>query len=848
MANGSGNEASIGNAGTINVSGNVYAGEILFTGGTTIINDGGSGTITLYSSTRGIYGNSNSNYNATINVPIVLGAASVWLNSTGGGGGGGLTIAGGITGASNLTLGLANFPNGAHPLTISGSGVNNTGTITNVNSANGNTTISGPIGGLVTQVIQSGTRPLILSGTNSSYTGTFTVTQGVLQFNSTAAIGGTGQNVTANAGGAVVLNGVSDISALVARVATASTGAIALNTSSSVAIDFNAAGLTAASLGASGSITYSGTLTPAGSTYRLGGAVGTLTLTTSALSGGNSLVVNGTTAGASTVVLSVVNTYTGTTTLNGGTLNLNMAETPGTSGPLGVPAIPANSIVLSGGTLQCSSVNNYDYSSRFSTAASQQYNIDTSGRDVIWDTNLTSSAGSLAKSGNGKLTLNGTNTYTGVTNISGGTLSVATIGNGSVAGNLGQAPSAATNLFFRGGTLQYTGVTASTDRGFSVESDKRATFDITDAATTLTISGGITSGGFTSFMTKTGAGTLVLSGPTIRRIDGSTNNQVDAGTLQFATQVSLENNQTARWTALKVPVASGATVAFNVGGTGEFTTGNVTTLLTNLLGGSASEGLRAGSFIGFDTTTASGGIFTIADNINNNATGGTVGLTKLGTNTLELTSLANTYTGTTTVSAGTLLVNGSNTGSGAVNVSSGATLGGGGSIAGAVNVTGVLSPGASIETLASGALTMNNGSTFAYEVDSSVGLSVAADLQKVTGNLTLTTGTTLTLNDLAIEGLAFAFDAGTTFSLINYTGTWNGGFFTFEGNELANNEEFTSGLNTWRILYGAAEGGSNFPGEYAGGSDSFVNIVAVPEPSAALLGGLALLALLCRRR
>jgi len=211
---------------------------------------------------------------------------------------------------------------------------NSTNGPNDIASINGGTiNVSGNVyasGILFTGVTQNGISTLILSGTNSSFLGTFTLTQGTLQFNSTSAFGGGGgDTVNVSAGGAVVLNGATDISSLVGRVTTTSTGAIALNVNSSTAIDFNAAGLTAASLGASGGTrTYSGTLTPAGSTYRLGGAVGTLTLTTSPLAGDNSLVVNGTTAGTSAVDIAVANTYTGTTTLNGGTLILSVAETP----------------------------------------------------------------------------------------------------------------------------------------------------------------------------------------------------------------------------------------------------------------------------------------------------------------------------------------------------------------------------------------------------------------------------------------------------------------------------------------------------------------------------------------
>jgi hypothetical protein len=161
-----------------------------------------------------------------------------------------------------------------------------------------------------------------------------------------------------------------------------------------------------------------------------------------------------------------------------------------------------------------------------------------------------------------------------------------------------------------------------------------------------------------------------------------------------------------------------------------------------------------------------------------------------------------------------------------------------------MNVSGVLSPGASIETFGSGALSMLNGSTFRYEVDSSFANSVGADLQKVTGDLNLTGIVNLTLTDLA--ALDTAFSDGTTFSLINYTGAWNNGLLTFGGNEIANGSNFTAGLNTWRLDYDETSGGLNFDTEYVTGN--FVNITAVPEPSAALLGAIGLLALLRRRR
>src|SRR5205807_564449 len=83
-------------------------------------------------------------------------------------------------------------------------------------------------------------------------------------------------------------------------------------------LDFNTPGLTKMSLGAVGSATYSGILTPAGNTYRLGGGGGDLTVT-SALTEPASLVINGN-GSPGTVTLTGANTYSGGTTITAGTL------------------------------------------------------------------------------------------------------------------------------------------------------------------------------------------------------------------------------------------------------------------------------------------------------------------------------------------------------------------------------------------------------------------------------------------------------------------------------------------------------------------------------------------------
>jgi len=110
--------------------------------------------------------------------------------------------------------------------------------------------------------------------------------------------------------------------------------------------------------------------------------------------------------------LTGTNTYSGGTTINGGTLALGSADALGSTG----------TISFAGGTLQFGASNTTDYSSRFSTAASQTYSLDTNGQNVTLASNLSSTGASLTKLGSGQLTLTGNNTYSGSTTVDAGTL------------------------------------------------------------------------------------------------------------------------------------------------------------------------------------------------------------------------------------------------------------------------------------------------------------------------------------------------------------------------------------------------------------------------------------------
>jgi autotransporter-associated beta strand protein len=316
----------------------------------------------------------------------------------------------------------------------------------------------------------------------------------------------------------------------------------------------------------------------------------------------------------------------------------------------------------------------------------------------------------------------------------------------------------------------------------------------------------------TGTLTKSGPGTWTLSGA--NTYTGVTT--VSAGTLQFAREVSLYNDVTTNWTAAKIVVAG--TLALNVGGTGEFTSSDVTTLVGL---GTATGGFKSGSSIGLDTTNAAGGNFTYSSAIAN-PNGGTnaLGLTKLGAGSLTL-SAANTYTGGTIINGGTLLVNGgvsgtsSGTGTGIVTVNSGGTLGGSGAISGAVTVNsgGHLAPGNSPGILHSGALTLSSGSFYNVDLNGSVvgtgyDQVIASSLTIAGANLAFLVGGTLNIGD----HLFIALNSGSN----AVTGTFAG---------LGEGASVTSGLDAFTISYAANGDGGILA------NDIMLTVTAVPEPS-----------------
>ncbi len=205
---------------------------------------------------------------------------------------------------------------------------------------------------------------------------------------------------------------------------------------------------------------------------------------TGPVSGGGAL----TKTSGGTLRLTGSNSYTGDTTVSGGTIEF-------TAG-----AISSGVVTLGGGGVTYAAGNTEDLSAKTVNLAFGGGTVDTGGNDVTFANSIGNfGIGGLTKSGSGTLTLQGANTYTGQTTVSGGVLSVA------ADTNLGDAGTAA-GVVLDGGTLRTTaGFTTSR----VVTAAAGGGIDVPGEADTLTLNGVVTGAGL---ITKSGSGTLVLVG------------------------------------------------------------------------------------------------------------------------------------------------------------------------------------------------------------------------------------------------------------------------------------------------------------------------------------------------
>jgi autotransporter-associated beta strand protein len=265
------------------------------------------------------------------------------------------------------------------------------------------------------------------------YTGATAISAGVVQFNTPGSIGGVGASVTPASGGTAAAGYAID-QGFLSRIASGSAGVVALAANSTAPLDFSAAGanLTAASLGATGAFTYSGALTPNGTTYRLGGGGGTLTVSSALTGAGNALTVTGNGTTGVVAPTNAANEFTGITLNTGGVLLFTGAD--GAAGDatslLGaVPAAPAANLTFTGGTLRYGSAATALNVNRSIVLNTGGGSIDTNGFNISLANAITGTGG-FTKVGTGSLTVtnplpNGPVSVVGATTTAASTLNLA---------------------------------------------------------------------------------------------------------------------------------------------------------------------------------------------------------------------------------------------------------------------------------------------------------------------------------------------------------------------------------------------------------------------------------------
>ena len=512
----------------------------------------------------------------------------------------------------------------------------------------------------------------------------------------------------------------------------------------------------------------------------------------------------------------------GTYALNGGTLLTNDV-----TGGVGTSGTGTSTFAFNGGVLQAQG-STITFMRNLTTANVQaggaiidtQLFADTITQPLLHDAALGATPdGGFTKMGTGTLTLSGAGTYTGPTTVSAGTLKAGVASVANTSGALGNnsavsmANVAGVSLNITGFNTQIGSLTGGGATGGSVTLGAATLTVGADNTSPATYAGAIS--GTNGVLAKIGTGILTLSG-TNTYTGGSS---VSAGTLDWL-------NTNAKPSSGNTNVLANATLGLGVATSGSFfTSANVDSLFAGTL---ALVTNNATSNVGIDTTA---GNFTYASNVPST----TRGLTKLGANTLTLTG-TDSYTGATTVNAGTVLVSGSISGS-TTTVNTTGILGGSGGTTAAVivNSGGTFAPGgsAAVGTLHSGALTLNGTATYHLELNTS-GSAASKDI--ATGNFSLASGNTVVLS-ITDFGVSTPLTPGTVLAFIDYSGAWNGN--TFAG--LANLSTFTSGANNYRIAYNGVDPGN-------ASTAVTLTALAVPEPGCAALLGLGALLLLGSRR
>ncbi len=768
---------------------------------------------------------------------------------------------------NNLTLaGTVTLAAGPHTITVNG--LLMTGAITGKLTGGTDLTKDGP-----------GT--LVLQNATNDYGGSTTVNAGILQLGAAGSIPDLSAVVVA-LGGFFNLNGLSETigslagGGVVTNTGAAQTltlGADGTDTTFTGSITNQANALTLAKVGGgtqtlSGVNSYTGNTTITAGTLRLAGAgslgagsyagaisnSGTFQYSSSAaqtLTGvisGTGAVVKDTANGVLTLAGAAANTYSGLTTVSFGRVDLNKPAGVNAIIGDGVSSKGSPDVLINGGELRLLANNQID-DSVFIELTSGTFNRNGKSETIFQFTN---SGGTYLSGRGGVFTVTdptwsgganhvlGTDIYGSFANfypsaaltISGGTNIIhgdegSGFGSGSVEvqmapGNVGlefagtgsptltlSSDDVAAGILFLNADLSFTGSSgtasilngnklqdngdgtwtdlgsAGTNAGTLELSATTRTFDIGDGSAAVDMLIGARINGTGGGMIKQGAGTLALTGA--NTYTGATT--ISAGTLQLGTggaTGSLSPNSA---------ITNNGTLTFN-----------------------RSNALSQGTDF-------------------SNTIGGSGSIIQAGAGTTTLSSTNNSYSGGTTVNAGTLAVTGSLSGTNAVTVNSGGTL----LLNSSTAADNIINTGADF-TGAGGTLKVDDSQTGRTNTFASMTLSANTVLDFGTGNTN-----TLLFGSLNAATMS-ALSAGTlTLTISGWTGSmFNPGETTDTHGDLTQDRLLFSADPGFTL--GAPISGISFTGFGTGMAVQFggqYEIVPVPEPATtALIGAVALCALI----
>ncbi|GEP44778.1 autotransporter-associated beta strand repeat-containing protein [Brevifollis gellanilyticus] len=776
-----------------------------------------------------------------------------------------LGSAGGVPSSSALSVSVAvgatydlnNFNSTIGSLAGAGSVLLGNGTL-NTGGDNTSTTFSGAISG-TGALTKSGTGTFTLSGA-STYSGVTTISNGVLLVQHTAALGSTAGATVVNSGAELRLAGGTSV------------GAEPLTLNGSGISSSGALHLVSGTSSWSGPVTVATSATIAadagqltlGSTVDLG--ANTLTFTGAGAHRADGIIIgtgNLIKSGAGSLTLSAVNTFSGTTTVNAGTVNVQNGAAFGAAGVgsvtvatgaalvfnnvdginVGNKPLTLNGTGISGTGAISSVLGNHSWAGNITLASDSTIAVEADSFMASGVMGESGGARALTKTGAGTLILGGSNTYTGATNITAGTLQIGSAERIGDSSAVTVASGATLDLNDADETIGSLAGAGAVSFGIAPAAEATASLTAGGDGTSTTFSGALTGAGD---FTKVGSGTMTLSGANtftglvsldggVLAIDtnarlGDTANAIDfgGGTLRMTSSISMSR-----------------AITLSTAGTVD-TAGVNSTISTAMSGG--------GSF------------------------------TKTGTGTLTLTG-SNSYTGTTTVSQGSLQVgSGGNgtSGTGAVTAANTSVVLGTGVLQGTsftAQSGSTIHPGDSILPAGHGTLSFTPAGgtgTFIFQSGSQVELGITtpnatsasyagnalgsagynAWADSFTGvgsgshdlmNFNASGGGTLTVSgNIKVNASGLSPSVGQVFNLID----WNTLITAnFSGFNVGNNYRNGSGDNGLQFDLPDISGTPNLAWDVSRFTTSGVIVVVlIPEPSRILLLGMALSAMFFRRR